>query len=130
MIIAADTVVIYENQILGKPKSEEDAFRMLRLLSGKTHCVITGCCLLLGKKKILFSEKSDVTFFDLTDEEISSYIASKEPFGKAGAYAIQGQGSLFIKRIVGDYYNIVGLPIASLYQNIKPFLKRSYNNED
>ncbi len=124
LVIAADTVVLYQDQILGKPKNEEDAHRMLRLLSGNTHSVITGCCMSLGNDKIVFSEESKVTFFDLSDDEILSYIDTKEPFGKAGSYAIQGLGGVFVKRIEGDYYNIVGLPIGSLYQNLKLLVER------
>ncbi len=129
MIIAADTIVLHQDEILGKPKDEEDAFRMLKLLSGKTHRVITGCCVIYQNKTILFSEESKVSFFDLTDDEILSYIKTKEPFGKAGAYAIQGLGGLFIKGITGDYYNIVGLPLGSLYQSIKQLLEGNQIND-
>lgn len=117
--IGADTIVVYENQILGKPKDEQDAFQMLHTLSGKRHKVLTGVSIHHHEKHINFYEQTEVTFWELSKEEISSYIQSKEPFDKAGAYGIQGYGSLLVKEIKGDYFNVVGLPIASVYRQLK-----------
>lgn len=118
IIIGADTIVVYNNQILGKPKDSDDAFHMLSLLSGKTHSVFTGVCMLSKDKKIIFTEETKVSFFPLTDKEIYHYIDSGEPFDKAGAYAIQGNAKYFVKEIHGDFYNVVGLPIARLKREL------------
>ena len=118
-VVGADTVVIVDNEILGKPKDRKDAFRMLKLLSGKTHKVITGCAIFKGNKSISFSETTLVTFYSLTDEEINSYVDTNEPMDKAGAYGIQGIGSLLVKEIHGDYFNVVGLPVAKLNKALK-----------
>lgn len=123
LIIAADTVVIFNNTILGKPKDNEDAKNMLRNLSGNSHQVVTGCCLRYGEKTHSFSVESTVTFYPLSEEDITSYVSSGASEGKAGAYGIQDLGSLFVKEIHGDYYNIVGLPIARLNQEIKKIIK-------
>ena len=123
LIIAADTIVILNSEILGKPQDDEDAKRMLRLLSGKTHKVITGCCLRQGEKYRSFSVESTVTFYKLTEKDIDTYVSSGASSGKAGAYGIQDTGCLFVKEICGDYYNIVGLPIGRLNQEIRNFLK-------
>lgn len=123
LVIAADTVVISQGKILGKPSSAADAFQMLRSLSGTTHKVITGCCIQINDRSACFSEESLVTFYPLTDEEITGYINSGEFEGKAGAYAIQGKGGLFVEKIDGDFYNIVGLPIARLKREIDELLK-------
>ena len=117
-IIAADTVVIFNKRILGKPKDDEDARCTLTSLSGQTHKVITGCCICLGNKVNSFSVESKVSFYPLSEKEIEEYIASGEHRGKAGSYAIQGLGALFVKSIEGDYYNIVGLPIGRLKREI------------
>ena len=119
VIIAADTAVSLEDKILGKPKDEDDAFRMLSFLSGKCHSVYTGVCVKSAEKEILFCEKSDVWFRKLSPYEIQNYIKSGEPFGKAGAYGIQGIGALMISEIRGDYLNIVGLPMSRLYDILK-----------
>lgn len=121
LIIGCDTVVINENQILTKPKNKEDAFNMLRSLSGKTHRVITGVCLRYAKHTLSFCEKTAVEFFELSDDEINQYIATGEPMDKAGAYGIQGLGSLFVKSICGDFYNVVGLPIGMLKRKLQSF---------
>ncbi len=121
MIIAADTVVALGNTILGKPADEDDAFRMLTLLSGKTHSVYTGVCIMTKEKTDVFFSKTQVNFYDLTEKEISDYIKTKEPFDKAGSYGIQGKGSLLVKGINGDYFNVVGLPIAEVVQHLKNF---------
>jgi len=124
LIIAADTVVICDGKIYGKPKDEADAKAMLSSLSGKTHKVITGCCISVGEQTTCFSEESYVTFFDLCENEIDEYIGTGEAMGKAGAYAIQGLGALLVEKIDGDYNNIVGLPIAKLKREIRDLLEQ------
>jgi septum formation protein len=120
LILAADTIVVCDQQILGKPKDEKDAFRMLRLLSSNTHQVITGVSILNKNEAIAFSEATTIIFRALSDEEINDYIIiSKEPFDKAGAYAIQGRASVFVEKIVGDYDNVVGLPITRVIKELK-----------
>lgn len=122
-IIGADTVVIIENQILGKPRNDAEAFKMLKMLSGKTHTVITGVAVCDSGRTKSFSEKSHCTFYELTEAEINNYIATGEPRDKAGAYGIQGKGALLIKEIIGDYYNIMGLPIARLSRHLTDFMQ-------
>lgn len=119
LVVGADTVVFFENRILGKPKSEEDAYKMLSALSGRTHRVYTGVSLHFQGKKMGFYEKTEVQFARLTEREIWDYIESKEPMDKAGAYGIQGRFAPFVKGIAGDYYNVMGLPLARLYQALK-----------
>ena len=124
IVIGADTVVAVDHQILGKPKDEEDAKRMLRLLSGNVHSVYTGVSLVFVEKggragEHVFYEKTDVSFYPMTEEEIARYTATGEPLDKAGGYGIQGKCAVYIKEITGDYYNVVGLPIARLYQELK-----------
>ena len=119
LVIGADTVVFFEERILGKPKNEEDAYRMLSALSGRTHRVYTGVSLHFQGKKMGFYEKTEVQFVRLTEREIWDYIESKEPMDKAGAYGIQGRFAPFVKGIAGDYYNVMGLPLARLYQALK-----------
>ena len=123
LVISADTVVAVDNEILGKPVDKEDARRMISLLSGKVHQVYTGVTLSLNGKAKTFSEKTNVEFFDLTENEIEEYISSKEPYDKAGAYGIQGKAGLLVKGINGDYYNVVGFPIARLKREIEDFIK-------
>lgn len=118
-VISADTIVVSKGEILGKPHSEQEAFSMLSRLSGNTHSVFTGVYIISGDKKISFAEKTEVTFARLSEEEIKSYIASGEPFDKAGGYGIQGKGSILITSISGDYYNVMGLPVARLYKELK-----------
>lgn len=118
-VIGCDTVVILEDEILTKPESREDAYKKLRALSGKEHRVITGCCIVEGESIKTFSEETFVEFYTLSDEEIYSYIDTGEPMDKAGGYGIQGKGSLFVKGIKGDYFNVVGLPVARLYRELK-----------
>ena len=121
-IIGADTIVSYEGTILGKPADAADAFSMLRMLSGNTHQVFTGITIyetgadVEGSLHCLtqFADKTDVTFYPLSDAQINAYIATGEPMDKAGSYGIQGQGGLFVKSICGDFYNVVGLPMARL----------------
>ncbi|HEV2182391.1 MAG TPA: Maf family protein [Candidatus Acidoferrales bacterium] len=114
-IIAADTVVVIDNEILGKPSSAANARDMLHRLSGKTHEVYTGLSVLRGNASRTVVEMTRVTFVTLSKQEIEDYIATGEPFDKAGAYAIQGQGGNFISRIEGCYLNVMGLPLARLY---------------
>ena len=123
LVIGADTVVIAENEILGKPKNEAQAKEMLNKLSGEKHKVITGVSLYFNGKNRSFSEITEVEFFDLSNDEIENYVKTHEPMDKAGAYGIQGKGSLLVKRINGDYFNVVGLPIARLKREIDEFLK-------
>ncbi len=115
LIIAADTVVAKDGSILGKPTDEADARRMLHMLSGASHEVLTGMAILSGEKLLLHTERTEVHFRPLDDAEIDAYIASGEPMDKAGAYGIQGIGGIFVSAIHGDYYNVVGLPICKLY---------------
>ncbi|WP_141431843.1 nucleoside triphosphate pyrophosphatase [Bacillus sp. 03113] len=118
-VIGADTLVVNSGKILGKPKDRQEAFRMLKDLSGKSHSVFTGVCICSPDQFIRFYEKTDVVFWDLSDEEIDAYIRSGEPFDKAGAYGIQGLGSLFVQKIEGDYFNVVGLPISKTFRKLK-----------
>lgn len=122
IVIGADTVVILEKQILGKPKNKTEAIQMLHQLSGKSHKVITGVCLLSQNKKIIFSEETLVCFNLLCDQEIEYYVNNFNPLDKAGSYAYQEWiGMIGISRINGDYYNVVGLPISRLYKELKKF---------
>lgn len=123
LIISADTIVLLDGEVLGKPKDEDDAFFTLKKLSGKTHKVITGCCISIGSEATCFAEESLVTFFPLTDSEIIQYVKSGEAMGKAGSYGIQDTGALFVEKIDGDFYNIVGLPIAKLKREIDALIK-------
>ena len=118
LVLGADTIVVLDNVILGKPKDREDAFNMIKSLSGRVHSVYTGVCGICDEYSITLSERTDVEFLPLTDEEIIEYISTFEPYDKAGAYGIQGLASKFIKRINGDYFNVVGLPISSVYEKI------------
>ena len=119
LVIGSDTIVRINNEVLGKPKTIEDARRMLKLLSDNTHEVITGVTILVNDKIETFSKIAKVTFYPLNDKEIDDYIQTKEPMDKAGSYAIQGIGSKFIKSIDGDFYTIMGLPIAELYHRLQ-----------
>lgn len=124
LVIGADTIVVYEGKILGKPKDREDAIRMLTMLQGKTHSVYTGVSLIFsgaadGDKTIIFAEETKVTMYPMTEEEIIWYVDTKEPMDKAGSYAIQGFCARFIEKIQGDYNTVVGLPVARIYQELK-----------
>lgn len=120
-VISADTIVTLDHVLYGKPKDADDAKRMLHELSGKTHEVITGVCLMRKDKVETFHVVAKVTFFTLSDKEIDEYVASGEPLDKAGAYGIQGLGGLLIESIEGDYYSIMGLPIATLKRKLAEF---------
>jgi septum formation protein len=121
LVLGADTVVVTAGQILGKPKDAADATRMLRLLSGGTHYVVTGICIVRAPEKMeaLERESSTVTFKPLTEAEIQSYVASGEPLDKAGAYAVQGLASKFIARVEGSFDNVVGLPVSRAVDLLK-----------
>lgn len=123
LVISADTVVAVEGEILGKPQDKEDARRMISLLSGREHQVFTGVTLSLNGNFKTFSEKTDVVFYKLTDKEIEDYISTDEPYDKAGAYGIQGKAGLLVKAVNGDYYNVVGLPVARLKREITEFIE-------
>lgn len=126
LVIGADTVVSFEGEILGKPKDAADAVLMLKKLSGNTHQVFTGVTCCYGKNGAMtrhtFFEKTEVTFYTMTDQEIADYVATKDPLDKAGAYGIQGSCAAYIKGIKGDYNNVVGLPVGRLYQELKECL--------
>jgi septum formation protein len=119
VVVAADTIVVCEGQVLGKPADRNDAKRMLQLLSGREHQVMTGLCVLRGEQKVVCTEVADIRFRVLTQQEIDRYVASGEPDDKAGAYAIQGGAALFVSGIVGDYYNVMGLPVCRLGQILR-----------
>ncbi|MDR2688013.1 MAG: Maf family protein [Oscillospiraceae bacterium] len=121
-VIAAATFVEIDGAILGKPVDAADAARMLRLLSGREHRVVTGVCLRLGQARPVFSQETLVRFYPLSDSEIEAYIKTGEPMDKAGAYGIQGRGALLVEGIAGDYCNVVGLPLARLTRELREFL--------
>ena len=118
IVIGADTVVAIDGKILGKPKDEEDAFLMLKTLSGKEHKVYTGVTLIKGEEVKTFSVETKVYFYPLTDNEIKEYIKTGEPMDKAGSYGIQGKGCLLIEKIDGDYFNVVGLPVSRVKKEL------------
>jgi septum formation protein len=121
-ILAADTVVVLEKQILGKPVDRQDAIKMLSKLSGKTHRVITGVCLLLSSTKHIFAEETEVEFLSLSKEQIEYYVDHFKPYDKAGAYAIQEWiGVVGIKLIKGDFYNVMGLPVSRVVKELEKF---------
>ena len=126
IIIAADTIVVIDKKILGKPHDRDDAFLMLKTLQGREHEVITGVSIALQEKIISHAEHTIVKFSPMTDEEIREYISTGECDDKAGAYAIQGKGATLIERINGDYFNVVGLPLCSLMK----ILKKEFFNAD
>ena len=121
IIIGADTTVIFKKEIIGKPKSKADAFRILRLLSGNTHEIVTGFTVIKGSKSITKHVISKVKFKKLSNAEIKAYVATGEPMDKAGGYGIQEKGGLFMENITGDYFNVVGLPIFALTEVLKEF---------
>lgn len=119
IVVGADSVVSIDNQILGKPKDYEHAKEMLRLLSGRTHEIFTGVCIRYKEQEEVFAQMTEVTFYPLTTEEIEEYVATGEPFGKAGSYGIESRGVQLIQSIHGDYANVVGIPIAETLRKIK-----------
>ena len=123
IVVGCDTTVICGGRILGKPHSKEECRDFMKMLSGRTHQVITGCALSCNGKTVSFSEVTDVTFRKLADDEIESYISTDEPYDKAGGYGIQGKGALLIEKINGDYFNVVGLPISRLNIELQKFLR-------
>ena len=125
LVIGSDTVVALDEEILGKPRDEEHALQMLRFLQGHTHQVYTGVCLITSEGPQCFYGKKDVTMYPATDEQLKAYIATKEPMDKAGSYAIQGLGTIFVQGIEGDYNNVVGLPVAEIWQrmNANPIMR-------
>ena len=118
-VIAADTIVVCEGRVLGKPRTEAEAMEMLRSLSGRDHQVMTGCTVIAPKGRRTFTEVTDLHFRELSDAEICRYVASGEPMDKAGAYGIQGGAALFCQRMAGDYYNVMGLPVCALYECLR-----------
>lgn len=119
VILAADTVVCLDGVIIGKPATTDEAVKTLRTLSDRTHTVYTGYCLLKGGKRISGVEATNVTFRELDGNEIADYVASGEPMDKAGAYGLQGRGCTFAKRIDGEYFNVIGLPICTIHNCLK-----------
>ena len=122
LVIGCDTAVIAGSLMLGKPKDKADAEKMLRLLSGKAHEVITGCCVITGSRKLSFSVSTEVVFYELSDEEIAVYTEGDEWADKAGAYGIQDEGALLIDSISGDYYAVVGLPVSRVNRELQSLL--------
>ena len=116
IVIAADTIVVCQGQVLGKPRDVADAKAMLQLLSGRDHQVMTGMCVIQGEKAITCTEVTDIHFRELSDAEIEAYVATGEPMDKAGSYGIQGGAALFAEKMVGDYYNVMGLPVCRLWK--------------
>lgn len=126
IVIGCDTTVICGGRILGKPKDKNECREFMDMLSGRTHQVATGCCIISGNnidEASLFTVVTDVTFRKLSDDEISAYISTEEPYDKAGGYGIQGKGSLLIEKINGDYFNVVGLPVSRLNRMLKNFIE-------
>lgn len=119
IVLGADTVVVIDGEVLGKPSDREHAARMLRQLSGRSHEVVTGICLRASNRLIVDKESTRVRFVKLPEAEIAAYVASGEPMDKAGAYAIQGQASRFVDRIEGCYFNVVGLPVAMVWRHLQ-----------
>lgn len=118
IVIAADTIVVCQGKVLGKPHSEVEAASMLRLLSGRDHQVMTGCTILYGDRQETFTEVTSLHFRPLSEKEILRYVQSGEPMDKAGAYGIQGGAALFCEKLEGDYYNVMGLPVCRLYETL------------
>jgi septum formation protein len=123
LIIAADTVVVLDNEIIGKPKDREEAVNILTRLSGRTHSVVTGVCLMGGEKEYVFADSTSVTFHELTKEQLEYYVDHYKPYDKAGAYAIQEWiGVVGIRSVQGDFYNVMGLPVSRVIQEMKRFV--------
>lgn len=118
-VLGFDTLVILDGKPLGKPKDSSEAYEMLSALRGRTHRVLTGCAIVMNDYKDTFYEFADVTFTDISDEEIYSYIETKEPMDKAGSYGIQKHGAKFVTKVNGDFYTVMGMPIHKLYERLK-----------
>ena len=127
IVIGSDTIVVLDGEILGKPKDRDEAKTMLRRLSGQVHRVFTGVCVHHDGESEMFYGEASVFFADMTDSEIEDYLNTGEPFDKAGAYGIQGYGARYIKRLEGDYYAVMGLPVHQLYKVIYPLLHKNEN---
>lgn len=123
VVIGADTVVVLDGEIMGKPKDRDDCIRMISLLSGRQHEVYTGVAIVVKGQTESFYQRTAVRFLDLTKEEIEWYASLQEPYDKAGAYGIQGFGSFLVEGIDGDYFNVMGLPVAALNRRLKKYLK-------
>ena len=121
VVVAADTIVVCQGEVLGKPRDKKDAARMLRLLSGSTHQVMTGCTVLQGSRTETFTQVTQLHFRPLSEKEIHRYIATGEPMDKAGAYGIQGKGALLVEGIRGDFFNVMGLPLLRLSRMLEQF---------
>ena len=121
LVVAADTIVVVGGTVLGKPRDEADAFRMLKALSGRDHQVMTGMTVVRGEEAVTVTEVTDIHFRELSDNEIRAYIATGEPMDKAGAYGIQGGAALFATHLNGDYYNVMGLPVCRLTSLLRSF---------
>lgn len=121
VVVAADTIVVLDGKVLGKPKSKEEAVQMLTALSGRSHRVMTGCTVMSAERAETFTEITAIHFRELTAEEIENYVATGEPMDKAGAYGIQGGAALFCEGMEGDYYNVMGLPVCRLHGKLKTF---------
>ena len=121
IVLGADTVVVSDGKILGKPKSEGNAVEMLTSLSGRVHKVCTGVAIICGEKVENFCEITEVEFNSLSEDEIRDYVKTGEPMDKAGAYGIQGKGCVLVKKINGDYFNVVGLPVSKVYRKLRNF---------
>lgn len=125
LVIGSDTIVALDDNILEKPKSKDDAIKMLENLSGRTHSVFTAVCICYEDKETSFVEETKVTFEKMTDKEIKNYTDTDEPYDKAGAYGIQGLACKYISKIDGDYFNVCGLPVSKLYYTLKEILGES-----
>ena len=124
VVIAADTIVVCDGKVLGKPTDPQDACRMLSMLSGRAHQVMTGMTVLQGHRTISHTEVTDVYFRPLTEQQIEKYVATGDPMDKAGSYGIQSGAAVFVERICGDYYNVVGLPVCRLSQILEQIASR------
>lgn len=123
LVVAADTIVYHNGNILGKPESQKDAIHMLSLLSGNTHQVYTGVCLMQAQREDTFFDVTSVSFLPLSENEILHYVQTGEPMDKAGAYGIQGKGAMLVRAIHGDFYNVVGFPLSLFNQHYLRFLQ-------
>ena len=124
VVIGCDTTVICGNEVLGKPKDKDECIRFMKMLSGNSHFVVTSCCIRYKEKHETFSSVTEVCFRSLTDSEIEAYASTDEPYDKAGGYGIQGKASELIDLIDGDFFNVVGLPVTQLFNELKKFSKK------